>query len=210
MTYFYMGDIPAAALIVSPSLNGEPITLQPLDDVVVLMTDPSGDEITTLTATVDEQEIEVTFPLASVFTEAGIYTLTVVIDHTPNAGGVGIQQGDPVRLVVDNPSAEWATLALARNQWVDARAIDDPILHDLLQLAQDQVIEYAPVLADDAPVPLPYRLAQVAQAKNVYNGSLVDSGSGDIGNDTFQIRPFPLDWQIKQMLRPRRGTPVVG
>lgn len=60
MTYFYMGDIPAAALIVSPSLNGEPITLQPLDDVVVLMTDPSGDEITTLTATVDEQEIEVT------------------------------------------------------------------------------------------------------------------------------------------------------
>jgi len=209
MTYFYTGDIPAAALIVSPSLNGEPITLQPLDEVVVLMTDPSGDEITTLTATVDEQDIEVAFPTVSVFTETGIYTLTVVIDHSPNAGGEGIQQADPIRLVVDDSSSQWATLALARDQWVDSRAIDDPILHDLLQLAQDQVIEYAPVLADTAPVPLRYRLAQVAQAKNVYNGSLVDSGSGDIGSDTFQIRPFPLDWQIKQMLRPRRGKPVV-
>ena len=59
-------------------------------------------------------------------------------------------------------------------------------------------------------VPLTYRMAQITQAKNVYNGSLVDAGTGDIGNDTFTIRPFPLDWQVKQMVRPRRGTPVVG
>jgi len=210
MTYFYTGDIPAAALIVSPSLNGEAITLHDGDTVVVLLTDPSGDEITTLTGALDDQDIEVTFPGTTVFTEPGIYTLTVVIDHTGDAGATGIQQADPIRLVADDTAAQWATLALARDQWIDARPMDDPLLYDLLTLAKDQVVEYAPVLADGVAVPLRYRLGQIAQAKNVYNGSLVDAGSGDIGSDSFQIRPFPLDWQIKQMLRPRRGTPVVG
>ena len=205
MTYFYTGDVPSSVLIVSPSLNGEPIALVAADTVAVLLTDPAGDGITTLTAAISEQTIEVSFPEATVFPDAGIYRLRVIIDHD----GVGITQADPIRLVVDDSAGQWATLVLARDQWIDARNLNDPILYDLLTMSRDQVIHYAPALADGVAVPLHYRLAQIVQAKNVYNGSLVDAGSGDIGSDTFTIRPFPLDWQVKQMLRPRRGTPVV-
>lgn len=204
--YYYTGDVPTAALIVSPSLNGEPLTVNAADTAEVLLTAPDGDEITTLTGTIDEDDVQVTFPGTTVFTDPGIYTLTILIDY--DAGG--IQQADPVRLVVDDTSAQWATLALTRDQWVDARTMEDALLYELLELSKVQILEYAPALADGVAVPLQYRLAQIVQAKNVYNSSLVDAGSGDIGNDTFTIRPFPLDWQVKQMLRPRRGTPVVG
>ena len=204
--YYYTGDVPTAALIVSPSLNGEPLTVNAADTAEVLLTAPDGDEISTLTGTIDEDDVQVTFPGTTVFTDPGIYTLTILIDY--DAGG--IQQADPVRLVVDDTSAQWATLALTRDQWVDARTMEDALLYELLELSKVQILEYAPALADGVAVPLQYRLAQIVQAKNVYNSSLVDAGSGDIGNDTFTIRPFPLDWQVKQMLRPRRGTPVVG
>jgi hypothetical protein len=210
MTYFYTGDIPATVLIVSPSLNGEDIALDTEDAATVLLTDPAGTQITTLVGAISDQTIEVTFPATTVLADPGIYTLTILIDHTGGPTSQGIQQADPVRLVVDDTAAEWATLVLTRDQWIDARTMADAMLYDLLTMAREQVIEYAPVLADGVAVPLRYRLAQIAQAKNVYNGSLVDAGSGDIGNETFTIRPFPLDWQIKQMLRPRRGTPVVG
>jgi hypothetical protein len=204
--YYYTGDVPSAALIVSPSLNGEPLTVNAADSAEVLLTAPDGDEISTLTGTIDEDDVQVTFPGTTVFTDPGIYTLTILIDY--DAGG--IQQADPVRLVVDDTTAQWATLALTRDQWVDARTMEDALLYELLELSKVQILEYAPALADGVAVPLQYRLAQIVQAKNVYNSSLVDAGSGDIGNDTFTIRPFPLDWQVKQMLRPRRGTPVVG
>ena len=204
--YYYTGDVPTAALIVSPSLNGEPLTVNAADTAEVLLTAPDGDEITTLTGTIAEDDVQVTFPATTVFTDPGIYTLTILIDY--DAGG--IQQADPVRLVVDDTTAQWATLALTRDQWVDARTMEDALLYELLELSKVQILEYAPALADGVAVPLQYRLAQIVQAKNVYNSSLVDAGSGDIGNDTFTLRPFPLDWQVKQMLRPRRGTPVVG
>jgi hypothetical protein len=28
-----------------------------------------------------------------------------------------------------------------------------------------------------------------------------------MGEDTFVLRPFPLDWTIKQVLRPKRAIP---
>ena len=211
MTYFYVGDIPAEDFVVSPSLNNDAIQLHGQDVAEVLLTDPPGTTVTTLTGTVSGQDVDVTFPAdVSVFTTAGIYTMVVVIDKTAEAGSDGVIQADPIRIVADDTGDEWATLSLARDQWIDARTIEDAMLYDLLALSKSQILEYAPVLADGVAVPLTYRMAQITQAKNVYNGSLVDAGTGDIGNDTFTIRPFPLDWQVKQMVRPRRGTPVVG
>lgn len=211
MTYFYVGDIPHGEFVVSPTLNGEPMDVHSQDVIEVLLISPSGVDITSLSGEPHAQGIDVTFPIdVSVFTELGVYNLVVIIDHTEHDELVGVTQADPVRIVADDTDSEWSTLARARDQWIDARAIDDAMLFDLLMLAQHQVLEYAPALAEGAAVPLNYKMAQISQAKNVYNGSLVDSSSGDIGEGTFAIRPFPLDWQIKQILRPRRGTPVVG
>ena len=210
MTYYYVGDIPHEVLTVLPELNGVPQELLGNDTAEVTATNPSGTEITTLTAEVQGNAIEVTFPETSIFTEAGIYTIVCVIDHTEHHATVAATQVDPVRIVADDTSAEWATLAITRSQWIDSRTIDDDVLYEILQVAKTQVLDFAPSLAAAAAVPTHYRMAQISQARNIYNGSIVDATNGDIGSDTFTIRPFPLDWQIKQLLRPRRGVPVTG
>lgn len=208
MTYFYVGDVPNDVLVVSPELNGAPLDTHEHDVAEILLIDPSGNEITTLTGDISGHLVEVTFPATSVFTEVGVYLLIVIIDHSGHEGGIA--QADPVEIVADDSESEWATLANARSTWIDSRAVDDAVLYELLQVARSQVIEYAPVLGETDPVPLAYRQAQILQARNIYNATIVDAGTGDIGTDTFTIRPFPLDWQVKQLLRPRRGVPVVG
>ena len=210
MTYYYVGDIPQDVLVVLPELNGVPQDLHGNDIIEVAATNPSGTEITTLTAAVQGNHIEVSWPETSIFTEVGIYTIVCIIDHTEHHEIVAANQVDAVRIVADDSSEEWATLAISRTQWIDSRTIDDDVLFELLQIAKTQVIEYAPALAEGAAVPTHYRMGQILQARNLYNGALVDATNGDIGSDTFTIRPFPLDWQVKQLLRPRRGVPVTG
>lgn len=112
--------------------------------------------------------------------------------------------------------AHWHTPEDAPAQWSDAPSAAD--LTELLDVARGQVLAYAPAgdytdtahLVTDpaADIPTSWRVAQLMQARNIWNARLTDPGNGEIGDDTFVIRPFPLDWTIKQMLRPRRGTPV--
>jgi hypothetical protein len=210
MTYYYVGDIPHEVLTVLPELNGVPQELHGNDLIEVVATAPDGTEITSLTADVQGQLIEITFPATTIFDQVGIYTVICIIDHAHGQEIVGATQVDPVRVVADDTSIEWATLAITRSQWIDSRTIDDDVLYEILQVAKTQVLDYAPALAAAAAVPTHYRMAQISQARNIYNGSIVDATNGDIGSDTFTIRPFPLDWQIKQLLRPRRGVPVTG
>jgi hypothetical protein len=210
MTYYYVGDIPHEVFTVLPELNGVPQELHGNDLIEVVATAPDGTEITSLTADVQGQVIEVTFPATTIFDQVGIYTVICIIDHAHGHEIVAATQVDPVRIVADDTSAEWATLAITRSQWIDSRTIDDDVLYEILQVAKTQVLDYAPALAAAAAVPTHYRMAQISQARNIYNGSIVDATNGDIGSDTFTIRPFPLDWQIKQLLRPRRGVPVTG
>lgn len=106
----------------------------------------------------------------------------------------------------------WHDIESARDQWIDA-PLDDDVLEELLDVSVQQVIAYAPALAEPAEgeeldVPVNYRRAQLQQARNLWNASKVDP-SGGIGGDDFVIRPFPLDWIIRQTLRPRRGVPRV-
>lgn len=107
----------------------------------------------------------------------------------------------------------WHTATSARDQWIDAD-LDDEVLEELLEVAKQQVIAYAPALpVVDPPVtpeqiPGNYRYAQLEQAKNLWNAARVDATGGD-GEDGFVRRPHPLDWIIKQILRPRRAVPRV-
>lgn len=210
MSYYYVGDVPIEPLVVLPELNGVPLEIHGQDLIEVMAISPTGEEILTLTAAHVGQVIEVSFPATSIFDQPGIYTIVCILDHSEHDLVTSFQQVDPVRIVADDVSVEWMTLALTREAWVDSRAIEDPILYDLLEIAKHQILEYAPALAEGAAIPLSYKMGQLSQARNIYNGSIVDAGNGDIGNETFSIRPFPLDWQIKQLVRPRRGNPVVG
>lgn len=113
--------------------------------------------------------------------------------------------------------ATWHTPESARDQWADAPGDPDDegdLLIELLDVARVQVEAYAPILTPPAEgeavdVPTHYRYAQLMQARNIWNASIVSPG-GELGETDFAITPHPLDWTVKQMLRPHRAKPVVG
>lgn len=53
-----------------------------------------------------------------------------------------------------------------------------------------------------APVPDRLVLAQVMQARALYRSALAGSGDG-IGADGLSVTVFPMDWTVKNLLRPR-------
>jgi len=105
--------------------------------------------------------------------------------------------------------------------WVDAPIENQEVLGQLLDVAREQVLAYAPDLpaaqvtvidgyVTTAPPALPtrYVLAQLQQAKNLWNAGRVSS-AGDIGDGEFNFTPRPMDKTIKQIIRPADGKPHV-
>ena len=108
--------------------------------------------------------------------------------------------------------ATWHTTDSARYEWADAPS-DDGELDNLLDVAKSAVVAYAPALVVTEPptddVPTSYRVAQLMQARNVWNSSNA-STSGQNDGSEYGLASFPLDWQIRQILRPKRGVPVIA
>ena len=109
--------------------------------------------------------------------------------------------------------ANWYNIAEARESWIDAPE-DDELLQELLDVAQTSIVAYAPKI-EPAPdeeteqvIPTTYRYAHLQQPKNLWNAGRVDN-SGGVGDEGYVFRPHPLDWVIKQILRPRRAVPRV-
>jgi hypothetical protein len=108
--------------------------------------------------------------------------------------------------------ASWHTVDTARDEWVDAPfdADDgDTILVSLLSAAKDAVLAYAPTLVDPLVVPDGYRIGQLMQARNIWNSTKA-SPSGDFEGGQYGLTTFPLDWQVRQLLRPKRGIPSLA
>ncbi|WP_449279628.1 hypothetical protein [Leucobacter sp. GX0328] len=109
----------------------------------------------------------------------------------------------------------WHDVESAAHAWDDAPD-DDERLGELLEVARGQVVAYSPhkkadpaVAADSTEVPVAYRLAQLRQAQNLWAAGSVspDGGLGD--GESFTLTPHPLDWHVKQIIRPRGGRPRV-
>lgn len=106
----------------------------------------------------------------------------------------------------------WHDLQTIRVDWASAEDIPDTLLTDLLLNARLSVEAFAPALPDEmveaGMCPVNYRLAHLMQTRNLYNAVTVDSGGG-VGEDMdYAYRPMPLDWIVKQVLRPKRSIPV--
>ena len=125
--------------------------------------------------------------------------------------------------------AEWHTVASARDQWVDAPYDEDggdDTLTELLDVAKEAVLAFAPVLTQSEDdyilvdgilipntgevIPTNYRVGQLMQARNVWNASKASPSSGDFDGTSYGLSSFPLDWQVRQLLRPKRGVPVIA
>jgi len=116
--------------------------------------------------------------------------------------------------VIVEDEVGWLTIASLRDGWRDAPMSDEDCF-ELLEVSKAAVVAFAPALVADVVtgktlVPANYRKGQRMQARNVWNAAKVDPSNGGLGDDTFVIRPFPLDWSVKQVLRPKPALPWVG
>jgi hypothetical protein len=202
---YFVDDIPAQPLVVDPLRNGEPIDLSLFDEVDASLYDPEGNVIEEeFLAEIVEDTIVVDWPEVSPFAFAGIYSLRLVV-----RGDGAREQLPVVRLVADEFDDGWYNLETAREDWRDAPAYD-ATLFTLLWSARGDVRAYAPMLEFGVRPPVHYRQAQLMQARNQWNAAKVDPANGGLGDESFIVTPHPLDWMIKQILRPATNVPVVG
>lgn len=92
--------------------------------------------------------------------------------------------------------------------WADAPIENVEVCALILETAKDQVLAFAPSLAEGEPVPDRWVYAQLQQATNLWNAGRVSTGS-DVGVDQFTYTPRPLDKTVKSIIRPARGGPRV-
>lgn len=216
MTAYFVGDVPADVLVVEPARGGLAIDLAPFDTVTVVLRGPDLAPVDDhgITAAIDTDTVEVTWPGASVFDAEGIYEIELTLEA--GSGGSALERVSPIRIVVEEQGTGWYTLDLARHDWADApdpTDFDDDgdiVLWTLLQGAIVDVTTYAPTLAADAPPPLRYRQAQLMHARNVWNVDKGDAATVDMGLGPFVYRPRPLDRSIMQLLRPKNPRPAIA
>jgi hypothetical protein len=114
----------------------------------------------------------------------------------------------------------WWLLSDAAAAWPDQSAPEDEVtLTRMLKVAYGLVVAY--VLGDLEAAGLPadwtivdpvtetIREAQLLQARAQW--AFERTGGGDmIGPDGTQIRVYPMGWQVKNLIRPDDGVPVIG
>lgn len=206
---YYVGDVPAQDLVIDPFRADQVIDLAPFDSTQVTLYAPNGVEVDIEGfagfINYEDNLIVVEWPATSPFETAGLHELRVAVSNAVS----GVTETLPPAIIAVDTFDGWHTLDTARADWQDAPGYD-AWLYEMLAIARQQVTEYAPKLAAGTRPPLAYRNAQLAQARNLWNAAKTDPASGGLGDETFVIRPYPLDWIIKQILRPKPGVPVVG
>lgn len=195
----------------------------PLNSIEIdILTDDDLTGYTAATVTfIDGTGTPAALPITAAFDSADPPTLAFSIPHTltlteglwklvpilSSAGG-GQLRLRSISMVIQADDG-WHTIDSLRDAMGEDFTANDQQAWSLLQIAKMSVLAYAPELLEDALPPVNYVQAQLMQARNVLNAVKTDPAQGSDG-DLFVIRPYPLDNFIRQMLRPKRGIPVVG
>lgn len=116
----------------------------------------------------------------------------------------------------------WNTTEEAKKLWADAGNLSDETLQLLLNSAYRDCFRFLDPLdgldplrpgADPAPsadLTASLRIAEVYQARARYNAVKAAGDRGEVGQEGMLITVFPLDWQVKQLIRPTPGRPTIA
>lgn len=201
---YWLGDIPAQAAEIYIERDPDALPLTDFTSCDVLVYNPDGTHAFVGTATiVDADTVRVVWPPAGCFNERGVYSMQFVLHR-----GTAIETTSVLKFVVQERATGWYTLQWARDRWRDAPTSDEA-LFTLLEVARTQVIAWGPTLDAGIP-PMHFREAQLVQARNTWNAVKTDPANQGIGDEGFIIRPFPLDWTVKNMIRPPSAKPVIA
>jgi hypothetical protein len=196
VTAFYLDDIPAEPVTIDPAT----VDVSAFTTATASVIDPAGDHHDA-TAEIVDGGVDVIIP--DVLTLEGVYRIRVILTGTGTRASLPDE-----RFIVQDNDSEWNTLDTVRVDWPDAESIEDVTLWAILEIVRQQVAEFGTTLTGTAALDAT-NYAQRLQARNTWNAAKV-SPAGDVGTEDFVIRPFPLDWHVKQVLRPQRGVPVVA
>lgn len=115
----------------------------------------------------------------------------------------------------------WNTPDEAKALWADAANLTNETLQLLLDSAYRDCFRFLDPLDGLDPlregaVPPPsadltasLRLAEIYQARARYN-AVKTAGDNQVGQEGMTVTVFPMDWQVKQLLRPTPGRPSVA
>lgn len=96
-----------------------------------------------------------------------------------------------------------ADLALLDVQWADRP--EDDVAEFLLEAAHVACAAY--LGAEPEEVAANHKLAEMMQARALHRAGYV--GSGNQAGGDFPVTVFPMDWTVKNLLRPAPGVPAV-
>lgn len=197
---YWVGDIPTTSPRIDIDREGQDTDLTVFENVQFTIVGPDGTEVASFFGVVEEDAVSFIWPEdVSYFETPGIYELRMVLTSL-----VGYREtADPLPFIVQEEGG-WHTLASARSEWTNA--LEDVQLFNLLDIAREQCLAYAPALSTPN---IRLRQAQLMQARNLLNAAKSDPAQSNDG-DLFVIRPYPLDNFVKQLLRPKRAVPVIA
>ena len=100
----------------------------------------------------------------------------------------------------------WVDQETVQDYWADSVQLEDSALTSYLQASYEQCVEFLPPVALKAypeTIPDRWKQAQIMQARALYRSAV--AGSGDqVGMDGQGVTVFPMDWTVKNLLRPSR------
>jgi hypothetical protein len=203
VTAYMVGDVPAAPVLLSPARDGRAVDLSVFDGVTATLLQPNGLEVVAQAELVDDSELGhvVSATVPGPLDVPGLLWLQLVLFRT--TGGA---ERFMVPVVVQRADG-WHTLASARAEWPDAEQLSDARLYVLLETSRLECVAYGRPIPAGQLAPVNYREAQLMHARNRNAAWRVDPNSS--GDDTsYQLGAHPLDWVVKQLLRPQVGGRV--
>lgn len=100
----------------------------------------------------------------------------------------------------------WVEEELVVGWWPEAGDLDPEVLTSYLLAAWEQCVAYLPpkwLIPYPPVIPESWVQAQIMQARALHRSNV--AGSGDqLGGDGFGVTVYPMDWTVKNLLRPRK------
>lgn len=108
--------------------------------------------------------------------------------------------------------ATWYTPQTIKAVWREAQSISDTELGELLEVAREECEAYAyPAdIAEPAAIPARVALAHRLHAQAIWNSQKTAGRDDDNTLSGQTVTVYPMDWQVKQHLRPRPAVPGIA
>jgi hypothetical protein len=106
---------------------------------------------------------------------------------------------------------EFPTPATASPYWRDMPG-NEAEASLYLDTAAEQCLAYAPLTPPedwDGTIPARYFLAIITQARNIANAGVAPVSGDDFDGSGYGVSTYPLDWAVKQMLRPEQALGAI-